>query len=107
MPQKRLEEIRTRALVEYVAVNNNKKTKHSNSSDSGKVYTRSDPKILQEAYQKIGQKKASEVVENMCNVDEMNTPKSTRQLQDKILREKNKTKAHRSAPKNNMADKVL
>ena len=84
-----------------------KKPKHGNSGDSGKAYTRTDPKILQEAYQKIGQKKASEVVENMCNVDEMNAPKSTRKLQDKTLREKNKTKAHRSAPKNNMADEVL
>ena len=64
-------------------------------------------KYFKRPYQKIGQKKASEVVENMCNVDEMNAPKSTRQLQDKILREKNKTKAHRSAPKNNMADEVL
>ena len=94
-------------LVEYVGVNNNKKTKHGNSIDSGKAYTRTDPKILQEAYQKIGQKKASAVVVNMCNVDEMNAPKSTRQLQDKILREKNKTKADRSEPKNNMADEVL
>ena len=58
------------------------------------------------AYEKVGKKKATEVVSNMADDDSFVVPKSGRQLQDKIYRE-NAKKIPQRVPGNNIADEIL
>ncbi|KAL3832069.1 hypothetical protein ACJMK2_023747 [Sinanodonta woodiana] len=61
------------------------------------------------AYENVGRKKATEVVSNMTDDDNFVVPKSSRQLQDKIYRrkEKNAKKIPQRVPGNNIADEIL
>lgn len=95
------------ATVEYCGHNNiTCKSTHGNSKSEA-PYTRTDPAILQQAFQQSQQKKASEIVADMYLDDNVSAPKTMRQVQDKIYRENNKNKHTNHTSRRNIADDVL
>ncbi|KAL3861887.1 hypothetical protein ACJMK2_007901 [Sinanodonta woodiana] len=93
-------------MIEYVGVKKIKINSIHGNSKIGESYTRTDPHILQIAYEKVEKTKATKVVSNMADDDSFVVPKSGRQLHDKIYRE-NAKKITQRLPINNITDDIL
>lgn len=95
------------ALIEYCGYNNTARKPSHGNSKSGEPYTRTDPAILQRAFQQSNHKKATEIVNDMCLDDSVSAPKCSRQVQDKIYRESKKHTQTKHTSHRNIADELL
>lgn len=104
-----LSSLLTLAVVEYQGSTKptHSKLPHGNSQ-TNEPYTRTDPEILRRAYERCNSKPATEVCYDMAFEDSTFAPKSSRQIHDKVSREKKKLSEHNNLlRRNNVADDVL
>ena len=78
------------AIIEYCGKFNEVVMAHGNSKDKNENYIRTDPAIIQKAYELSKEKKTYEVIEQMCENDSFQAPKNSKQIRNKKYRETSK-----------------